>query len=72
LDPVVSDVRRPIHVIPLNDEREHAVSSWCWCGPDLGDEGDDDTPSVYVHHAADGREDREPCRGGLWACIFED
>jgi hypothetical protein len=70
-------VTRPVHVIPIGDEREHAVSSWCWCGPDLGDDGDDDTPPVYVHHSADMREEferitGESFKGRVWACIVED
>lgn len=38
-----------IHVMPVNDLREHLCSKDCWCSP-TEDEG------VYVHHSLDGRE----------------
>ena len=40
-----------LHVIPLNDLREHEVSPTCWCRPTPDEEHD-----VFVHHALDGRE----------------
>jgi hypothetical protein len=45
-----------IHVIPLNDIREHWALPECWCKPTLDDEY---AGTVYVHHSADGREDFE-------------
>lgn len=44
-----------IHVLPINDVREHEESRSCWCEPDLQypDEGDS---IIVVHHAEDGRE----------------
>jgi hypothetical protein len=41
-----------IHVVPLNDLREHVSLPSCWCKPTLDDEEFD----VYVHHSLDGRE----------------
>lgn len=40
-----------IHVIPLDDLREH-VSEACWCHPTP----EDDRPNVIVHHSMDRRE----------------
>jgi hypothetical protein len=44
----------PIHVLPVNDLREHTASSDCWCKPAL--DADD---SIYVHHSMDRREEYE-------------
>ncbi len=44
-----------IHVIPLNDMREHEKSDMCWCEPTtkvVGDSGG----RVIVHNSMDGRE----------------
>jgi hypothetical protein len=41
------------HVLPLDDAIRHAESPICPCAPTY-DEG------VYVHHAADRREEGEP------------
>ena len=41
-----------LHVIPLNDLREHEVKVGCWCHPTE----DDTTPDLWIHHALDGRE----------------
>lgn len=40
-----------LHVIPLNDLREHDVSPTCWCRPTPDEEHD-----LFVHHSLDGRE----------------
>lgn len=44
----------PIHVYPLNDEREHdTTGTICWCDPTL------DTASggmIIIHNSADMRE----------------
>ena len=42
-----------LHILPLNDLREHEESPTCWCAPGL--EREDDT-ILIIHHAADGRE----------------
>lgn len=41
-----------IHVIPLDDLREHQVDIYCYCFPTL----DQQEERVIVHNAADGRE----------------
>lgn len=41
-----------IHVLPVDDLREHEPSEDCWCNPTE----DDETPAVMVHHSMDGRE----------------
>ena len=41
-----------IHVVPLNDLREHSVSTDCSCKPTEYDE----CPDVWVHHSMDDRE----------------
>lgn len=38
-----------MHVVPLNDLRDHEAEETCWCRP-TEDEG------VWVHHSLDGRE----------------
>lgn len=38
-----------IHVVPLNDIREHEDSDKCWCMPRLED-------GVWIHNSMDGRE----------------
>ena len=43
-----------VHVIPLNDLREHDDSQWCWCMPKV--EIQDDGRAVVIHNSADGRE----------------
>ena len=45
---------KPVHVLPLNDLREHTASADCWCKPTL--DGDD---PIYVHHSMDRREEYE-------------
>jgi hypothetical protein len=39
-----------VHVIPLNDLREHVELDTCWCNPMLLEDG------LIVHNAMDGRE----------------
>jgi hypothetical protein len=41
-----------LHVIPLNDLREHEASPACFCRPTE----DDETPGLWVHHSLDQRE----------------
>jgi hypothetical protein len=48
-----------IHVLPVNDLREHVETVDCWCGPSVDD-------GVCVHNAMDEREkfesgQRLPC-----------
>ena len=44
-----------IHVVPVNDLREHEAEVTCWCRPTE----DDETPGLFVHHNMDGREQFE-------------
>lgn len=45
-----------VHVVPLNDLREHLCAIDCWCKPTASE----DEPRVIVHHAMDKREEFEP------------
>lgn len=47
-----------VHVVPLNDLREHTASTDCWCNPTE----DDEWPDVWVHHSMDKREEYEEGR----------
>lgn len=47
-----------LHIIPLNDTRDHMPFPECWCAP----EEDAEHQGVFVHHSADGREDFEEGR----------
>ena len=57
-----------IHVLPVNDAREHDEHRSCWCRPRVEHQvttrpdayGLHDVPAVVVHHALDGREYWEP------------
>jgi hypothetical protein len=42
---------KAIHVVPLNDWREHELSKACWCRPVKDQEED-----IWIHNAMDGRE----------------
>jgi len=37
---------RTLHVVPLDDVKEHPASPSCWCNPDQ----DPEQPNVYIHH----------------------
>lgn len=41
----------PIHIIPLDDLREHTTTADCWCHPVL-----DEEYGFYTHNSMDGRE----------------
>ena len=43
------------HVLPVHDLIVHSLSPECACDPDE----DLDTPDMWFHHAADGREEFE-------------
>lgn len=43
------DLGRKVHVVPVNDSREHVLPGKCWCGTRLDD-------GVTIHNSADGRE----------------
>lgn len=42
-----------IHVLPINDLREHQERRECWCLPRVDATSE---TAVITHHAADGRE----------------
>lgn len=53
-----------VHVLPIDDTRDHVETPQCWCRPRvervetyLGGWG-----TVITHHSADGRELQEPAR----------
>lgn len=48
-----------LHVLPVDDLREHVADLNCWCHPTP----DADDEDVVVHHSADRREEYE--RGEL-------
>lgn len=47
-----------IHVIPINDLREHIEDTSCWCRPTPAD----DNAAVIIHHSMDRREEYEQGR----------
>jgi len=47
-----------VHVVPINDWREHDPSVECWCKPTP----DDEEPRIIVHHSMDRREEYEQGR----------
>ena len=54
-DMSISAMKQAVHVIPLNDLREHTASVNCWCQPTE----DGEWPDIWVHHSMDQREDYE-------------
>ncbi|MCA3152070.1 MAG: hypothetical protein ING77_12920 [Rhodocyclaceae bacterium] len=47
-----------LHVVPLDDLREHELDGACWCKP----VEDVEHPGLWTHHALDGRENYEEGR----------
>lgn len=50
---------RVIHVLPVNDLREHVESETCWCKPAVEQVSslvDGKARTIVVHNAADARE----------------
>lgn len=41
-----------VHVLPLNDLRDHDETADCWCKP----RRDEDEPRVVIHNSLDQRE----------------
>jgi len=41
-----------IHILPIDDLREHSSASDCWCRP----QQDEEEPRVWIHHSMDRRE----------------
>jgi len=53
-----------VHVLPLDDTREHVERADCWCGPKV-EKVETNTGGwgyVVTHKSADGRELLEPGR----------
>jgi hypothetical protein len=53
------DSRTDIHVLPLNDLREHVEVRTCWCAPGLEQVRHEDGRKACVlvrHNSMDGRE----------------
>lgn len=46
-----------MHVVPLNDLRDHVADMSCWCDPAVSEDG-----MVVTHHSMDQRELYEPDR----------
>lgn len=51
----ILDAAEKTHIVPLRDLREHELSIHCWCEPTQ----DDEQETIWLHHAADGREQYE-------------
>lgn len=49
----MEDITKPIHVMPINDLREHEFKD-CWCNPTYDEEN-----HIYIHHSMDKREEYE-------------
>lgn len=48
-----ASVEESIHVVPLDDLKDHDHTGECWCNP----EPEYDNPvMVYIHNSLDGRE----------------
>lgn len=45
-----------LHVVPVNDLREHVLCRSCWCHPTVDTDGGED---VVIHNALDQREKYE-------------
>ena len=48
----MSNMDECVHVIPVDDLRDHTCDRGCWCQPTQ----DEEEPLLYVHHAMDQRE----------------
>lgn len=56
--------KKDIHVIPVDDLREHESLPSCWCKPEKVHQDGVfyEFPVIWVHHALDGREEYEQGR----------
>lgn len=54
----MTTLREALHVVPVNDLREHVDSKECWCRPTE----DEECPDLWVHHSMDRREEYEEGR----------
>jgi hypothetical protein len=53
---IALETQDAVHVLPMDDECEHAARRDCLCGPALDDDG---AAPLYTHASLDGREQRE-------------
>jgi hypothetical protein len=51
----VPTAKSDLHVMPIQDLREHEHSRECWCRPRI-ETGEQFSVPVVVHNAMDGRE----------------
>jgi hypothetical protein len=49
---MLDDLNTPLHIIPVNDFKEHEESEDCWCKP----KPTSGVVNTYTHNSADGRE----------------
>jgi hypothetical protein len=54
----MDEMTEAVHVVPINDLREHTPRPDCWCNPTE----DNEWPDVWVHHSMDKREAYEQGR----------
>lgn len=49
-----------IHVLPINDLKEHEETTTCWCNPKVEfadpETGEQYSEGLVIHNSADGRE----------------
>lgn len=49
-----------LHVLPINDKKEHEETTMCWCLPsvewDCPETGEAYSEGLVIHNSADGRE----------------
>lgn len=50
-----------VHIVPIDDLREHRINIRCWCKPTR----DTEEPFLFIHHALDQREKYESGELGL-------
>jgi nicotinamide mononucleotide adenylyltransferase len=50
--------KEALHIVPINDLREHIASTDCWCKPTEDVKFDD----IWIHHSMDKREEYEEGR----------
>lgn len=46
----------PVHIVPMNDIKDHVAEMECWCCPTLDDGDEWGYEKIFIHHSADGRE----------------
>lgn len=51
------EILQEVHVVPMNDLREHDLNWDCWCSPDI--ELEKGPLPIMIHHSKDKREWKE-------------